>query len=292
MARHPRLLAAATALAVVALVAGCTKAQASAQPRESATWKSPSASASSAAATSPSASPNGTPNHTPGTPPSNPPTSKPPAKPPATPTKPSGTATGKGPYGSMATTGSGAVALTFDDGPGPYTSQILDLLERNHVKATFCVIGRQVHSYPNEIKRMIADGDTLCNHTWDHDEQLRTRTDAQILDELQKTNDAIHAIVPGAKIQYFRNPGGNFAPNTVAIGQSLGMKPLYWSVDPRDWSTPGTQSIISTVNAKTRAGSIVLSHDGGGDRSQTVAAYRTLLPGLKAKFTLIPLPVS
>jgi peptidoglycan-N-acetylglucosamine deacetylase len=289
MARHPRMLAAAIALVLAAAVAGCTRAQASAQPRESATWTSPSASASTATATSPSASPSGTASHTPGTPP----TSKPPAKPPTSPTKPpSGTATGKGPYGSMATTGSSAVALTFDDGPGPYTSQILDLLERNHIKATFCMIGRQVHSYPNEIKRMVADGDTLCNHTWDHDEQLRTRTDAQIQDELQKTNDAIHAIVPGAKIQYFRNPGGNFGPNTVAIGQSLGMKPLYWSVDPRDWSNPGTQSIINTVNSKTRAGSIVLSHDGGGDRSQTVAAYRTLLPGLKARFTLIPLPVS
>jgi peptidoglycan-N-acetylglucosamine deacetylase len=287
MARHPQLLAALVTLLLAGAITGCTNAQASAAPHNSAT---PGRSgAASAQASSPSSSPSKTPGHTPTT---TPPTGTPPSKPPANPSKPAGTASGKGPYGSITTTGSSGVALTFDDGPGPFTSQILDLLERNHVKATFCVIGKQVAGYPNEIKRMIADGDTLCNHTWDHDEQLRTRTDDQIRAELQKTNDAIHAIVPGAKIQYFRNPGGNFAPNTVAIGQSLGMKPLYWSVDPRDWSKPGTQSIINTVNAKTRAGSIVLSHDGGGDRSQTVAAYRTLLPGLKAKFTLIPLPVS
>jgi peptidoglycan/xylan/chitin deacetylase (PgdA/CDA1 family) len=222
-----------------------------------------------------------------------PPTSKPPtSKAPGSPAPgPAGTASGHGPYGSIAVTGSGATALTFDDGPGPYTAQILDLLEKYHIKATFCMIGRQVSSYPDDIRRMVADGDTLCNHTWDHDEQLRTRTDDQIRAELQKTNDAIHAIVPDAEIEYFRNPGGNFGPNTVAIAKDMGMKSLYWSVDPRDWSNPGTQSIINTVSSKTRAGSIVLSHDGGGDRSQTVAAYKVLLPNLKARLNLIALPV-
>jgi peptidoglycan/xylan/chitin deacetylase (PgdA/CDA1 family) len=183
------------------------------------------------------------------------------------------------------------VALTFDDGPGPYTSQILDLLAQYHVKATFCVIGRQVQAYPEEIKRIVADGHTLCNHTWDHDEQLSTRTDDQIRAELQKTNDAIHAIVPSAKIQYFRNPGGNFGPNTVNIAKSMGMTSIYWSVDPRDWARPGTPAIIDTVSSKTRAGSIVLSHDGGGDRSQTVAAYKVLLPSLESRLRLITLPL-
>ena len=286
MARHPRLLAAGIALIVVSAVAGCTAARASTHgarpiPSPAATSSAPPTSA--AASPSP-ASPSATP------------TTKTPTKPPSTPSKPpsppGGTATGHGPFGSLASTGSSAVALTFDDGPGPYTSQILDLLAKYNVKATFCVIGRQVHSYPNEIKRIVAEGHTLCNHTWDHDEQLRTRTDDQIRAELQQTNDAIHAIVPGAKIQYFRNPGGNFGPNTVAIGQSLGMKPLYWSVDPRDWAKPGTQTIINNVISHTRAGSIVLSHDGGGDRSQTVAAYRYLLPNLKSRLNLIALPVT
>lgn len=282
MARRPRLLPVLAALALTAAAAGCTPAHASA----SSNWHSSAPSAGVPTPSPAGASPTSEP------PTTQPPTTKPPtSKPPAAP-KPSGTAKGHGPAGSMSTTGSSATALTFDDGPGPYTDQILDLLKQYNIKATFCVIGRQVHSYPNEIKRIVAEGHTLCNHTWDHDEKLSTRTDAQIRDELQKTNDAIHAIVPDAKIQYFRNPGGNFAPNTVAIAKDMGMKSLYWSVDPRDWSNPGTQSIVNTVLGKTRAGSIVLSHDGGGNRSQTVAAYRQILPTLKSRFTLIPLPVS
>ncbi len=293
MARHPRLWAAAITLVFAVAAAGCTRAQAatspswhaaSTSPSPSAGSPSPSASPSSAAA---SPSPSAT-SSKPTPPPAPPSASGTPASP--KPSKPAGQATGKGPAGSIAVTGTSAVALTFDDGPGPYTSQILDLLAKYHIKATFCVIGRQVHSYPNEIRRMIADGHTLCNHTWDHDEQLSTRTDAQIRDELQKTNDAIHAIAPDAKIGYFRNPGGNFAANTVAIAKSLGMKSIYWTVDPRDWANPGTQSIITNVESHTRAGAIVLSHDGGGDRSQTLAAYRVLLPYLKPRFTLIALP--
>jgi len=287
MARHPRLLAAALVLFVGTAIAGCTAAQASTQgaPHTS----SPSASSPpvpSPAGASPSPSSPGA------KPTTKAPTSKPPSTPSKPPSPPGGTASGHGPFGSQSTTGSSAVALTFDDGPGPYTSQILDLLDRYNIKATFCVIGRQVHSYPNEIKRIVAEGHTLCNHTWDHDEQLRTRSDSQIQAELQQTNDAIHAIVPDAKIQYFRNPAGNFGPNTVAIAQAMGMKSLFWSVDPSDWAKPGTQAIINNVISHTRAGSIVLSHDGGGDRSQTVAAYRYLLPNLKSRFNLIALPVT
>jgi peptidoglycan/xylan/chitin deacetylase (PgdA/CDA1 family) len=287
MARHPRLLATLAALVLVA-AAGCTAARASAVHGTSASPAgSPSASPSSTSAspTPPAPTPATPANPTPTTPTSKPPTSKPP-KP------PTGTATGRGPFGSLASTGSGAVALTFDDGPGPYTDDILNLLKQYNVKATFCVIGRQVHSYPSQIRRIVAEGHTLCNHTWDHDLELRTRTPDQIRAELQMTNDAIHAIVPGAKIQYFRNPGGNFSAGTVSIAQSLGMKSLFWSVDPRDWAKPGTQVIIDNVLSRTRPGSIVLSHDGGGDRSQTVAAYRVLLPNLKSRLTLIAMPVS
>jgi peptidoglycan/xylan/chitin deacetylase (PgdA/CDA1 family) len=195
-----------------------------------------------------------------------------------------------GPAGTITTTGSVGVALTFDDGPGGYSMQILDLLRQYHIKATFCIIGRNVAGYPEVLKRIVADGHTLCNHTWSHDIQLRTRTPDQIRAELQKTNDAIHAIVPDAKISYFRNPGGNFSPEVVNIAASLGMKSVYWSVDPQDWRRPGTQAIINNVINHTHEGSIVLLHDGGGDRSQTVAACRTILPNLAGRFTLIALP--
>jgi peptidoglycan-N-acetylglucosamine deacetylase len=217
------------------------------------------------------------------------PTHRPPAP---TPSPPSGTAHGQGPYGTMAVTGSSSVALTFDDGPGPYTAQILSLLEQNHVHATFCLIGRQVSAYAADIRRMVADGDTLCNHTWDHDEHLGDKPASQIKSELTMTDDAIHQAAPGALVRYFRNPGGNYTPQTIEIAKDLGMTSLYWSVDPSDWKEPGTQAIINSVIAHTRRGSIVLSHDGGGNRSQTVAAYKVLLPYLKQHFTLIALPVS
>jgi peptidoglycan/xylan/chitin deacetylase (PgdA/CDA1 family) len=210
---------------------------------------------------------------------------------PPSPTRTRGPGGKRNPLGLISTTGSGNVALTFDDGPGPYTNQVLDLLDRYHVKATFCLIGRQVHAYPDTVRRMVADGMTLCNHTWDHDEKLRTRPADDIRSELVRTSDAIHAVVPGAKIEYFRNPGGLFAPNTVAIAKSLGMKPLLWNVDPKDWDDPGTQAIVGNVLRHTHGGSIVLSHDGGGVRTQTVAAYRVIIPNLRSRFHLVPMPV-
>ncbi|MEN3306069.1 MAG: peptidoglycan-N-acetylglucosamine deacetylase [Micromonosporaceae bacterium] len=194
--------------------------------------------------------------------------------------------------GLITSTGSAAVALTFDDGPGPYTARMLDLLDRYHVKATFCLIGRQVRAYAAVVRRMVADGMTLCNHTWDHDERLRTRGDARIRNELQRTNQAIHAVVPGARIAYFRNPGGAFGSNTVRIARSMGMKPLMWNVDPRDWANPGTRAIIANVLGHTHRGSVVLSHDGGGVRTPTLAAYRVIVPNLRRRFRLIAMPVS
>lgn len=196
-----------------------------------------------------------------------------------------------GPFGSINKTGSLAVALTFDDGPGEDTGQVLDLLKQYGIHATFCIIGRMIGDYPPElIRRIVAEGHTLCNHTWSHDLELRTRSETQIRSELQRTADAIHAIVPGAPIPYFRNPGGNFSPLTISVAASMGMQSLDWSVDPADWSRPGTQSIINNVFSHTHPGSIVLMHDGGGDRSQTLQALRALLPSLKSRFTLIPMP--
>ena len=212
---------------------------------------------------------------------------------PSTPAPPSPTLPNNahGPAGSLNTTGSDAVALTFDDGPGGNTGQVLDLLKQYGIHATFCIIGRMIGDYsPDLIRRIVADGHTLCNHTWSHDLNLRTRSEDQIRSELQRTNDAIHAIVPDAPIKYFRNPGGNFSPLTVSVAASMGMQSLDWNVDPSDWSRPGTQSIINNVLTHTHAGSIVLMHDGGGDRSQTVQALRTILPNLQSRFTLVPMP--
>jgi peptidoglycan/xylan/chitin deacetylase (PgdA/CDA1 family) len=267
------------ALVTLLVLGGC------ASDRAEPVWRGPVASGAGGSAPSPTPSAWQTPAAASSPTPSPRRSTRPPAGPPAD-------RGPHGPYGSMSVTGSSAVALTFDDGPDASTGQILDLLKRYGIHATFCVIGSNIAGHAATIERIVNEGHTLCNHTWSHDEQLRTRTAAQITAELRRTDDAIHAIVPGARVAYFRNPAGNFSPLTISIAAGMGMKSLYWNVDPRDWTRPGTQAIITGVTGHARKGSIVLMHDGGGDRSQTVAALRTILPNLKRKFTLIPLPTS
>jgi peptidoglycan/xylan/chitin deacetylase (PgdA/CDA1 family) len=207
-------------------------------------------------------------------------------------------ATGLGPFGSVKTTGSVGVAVSFDDGPDPvYTPQILDLLKANGVKATFCLVGRQAKAYPALVKRIFNEGHTLCDHTWAHSLDLGKQSKEVILKDLQDTNNAIRAAVPNAPIRYFRAPGGNFTALLVGLAGSLGMHSMYWAVDTRDWEYSKwghgesmVNHIIGIVESKTRRGSIILSHDY--KKPDTITAYKTLLPWLKANVTLIPMPVT
>jgi peptidoglycan/xylan/chitin deacetylase (PgdA/CDA1 family) len=197
-----------------------------------------------------------------------------------------------GPWGARRTTGTQEVALTFDDGPDPgWTPQVLGLLRQYHLKATFCVIGIYAAEFPQLVRQIVAEGHTLCNHTWRHDLGLGSRGKAAILDDLTRTNNAIRAAAPQARISYYRQPGGLWTQDLVAIARQLGMTPLHWAVDPQDWRKPGAQAVASRVTSATHPGSIVLMHDGGGDRSGTVNALRTILPNLTARFSLVALPI-
>jgi peptidoglycan-N-acetylglucosamine deacetylase len=196
-----------------------------------------------------------------------------------------------GPFGARRTTGVPQVALTFDDGPDPtYTPVTLDLLRRYDVKATFCLVGVNVRAFPALVRRIAAEGHTLCNHSWSHDTAMGRRSAASIRDDLERTNAAIRTVVPGAKVSYYRQPGGNWTASIVAVARELGMTSLHWAVDPQDWRRPGAGSIVSTVNAGTARGSIVLLHDAGGDRRGTVTALRSILPNLTRRFQLMALP--
>ena len=196
-----------------------------------------------------------------------------------------------GPFGSRVTTGSPDVVLTFDDGPDPnWTPQVLDLLRQYQVPATFCLIGVRVVAFPHLVRAIVADGHTLCNHSWDHNVRLGFLPPWAIRADLARTNDAIRAAAPGARISYFRQPGGNWATPVVAAARELGMTSLHWTVDPQDWRKPGAGSIAGTVTAGTSPGAIVLLHDGGGDRRATVSALRTILPNLVRRFRLVALP--
>ncbi len=201
-----------------------------------------------------------------------------------------------GPAGSLLTTGGKGVALTFDDGPDPAnTPALLKLLAKQHVKATFCLVGENVKRHPEMVRKIVAGGHTLCNHTWDHDLKLGKKKASAIRADMRRTNAAIRAAVPGAKIKYFRAPGGNFTPDIVKVAEELGMKSIYWKVDPRDWEHGREESdgahtsrVINSVKNRTRAGAIVLSHDYA--QPDTINAYRVLLPWLKSRFKLVPLP--
>lgn len=196
-----------------------------------------------------------------------------------------------GPFGSRVTTGVPDVALTFDDGPNPdWTPRVLAMLRQYQIKATFCMIGVNVRAFPYLVRDIAAEGHTLCNHSWSHDIGLGRRSPDWILADLSRTNAAIRRAVPGAKISYYRQPGGAWTPRVVAAAVQLGMTALHWQVDPQDWRKPGSSAISSTVITLTRPGSIVLMHDGGGNRSGTTTALQSILPNLVARFQLEALP--
>jgi peptidoglycan/xylan/chitin deacetylase (PgdA/CDA1 family) len=195
-----------------------------------------------------------------------------------------------GPFGSRRLTGKRAVALTFDDGPSPqWTPLVLDLLRRAGVKATFCVIGMQVQKYPELVARIVREGHTLCNHTWNHEMDLGTKSKATIRANLRLTNHAIQAAAPGAKVPFFRHPGGFFTPAAVEVARSMGMSSLDWDVDPRDWEQQDAVLIRSRVLGAVRPGSIVLMHDGGGDRHGTYAALPVIISTLKQRYGITQL---
>ncbi|GID96537.1 transglycosylase domain-containing protein [Amorphoplanes digitatis] len=171
------------------------------------------------------------------------------------------------------------LALTFDDGPSPYTAQVLDLLAEQQVKATFCMVGEEVEKYPELVRRMVAEGHRLCNHSWKHDD-LGKVTAAAARDDIVRTDEAIAAAAPGATVPYFRAPYGSWG-RSAKVGNELGHTPLGWVVDPDDWLLPGAEVIADRIEKQLTPRAIVLVHDGGGEREQTVAALTKLIPKLK-----------
>lgn len=158
------------------------------------------------------------------------------------------------------------IALTFDDGPSGYTPAVLDVLREKKVKATFFMLGQQVEADPSMARRVLAEGHEIGNHTMAH-ALLPGPAD------IHHTSDVIRSRT-GFKPCLFRPPYGAINSSVIAGARDAGMKTVIWDVDTQDWKTPGSGSISASIKS-ARAGSIVLMHDGGGPRSQTVEA----LPG-------------
>jgi peptidoglycan/xylan/chitin deacetylase (PgdA/CDA1 family) len=177
------------------------------------------------------------------------------------------------------------VALTFDDGPDPeHTPQVLALLAQYRVVATFCMIGAKAAQHPELVRTVVAAGMRLCNHTVTHNPYLAHRPEPQIEAEIVGGRAALLAAAGSdVTIDYFRAPAGRWSEPMRRIAARHGMKPLSWSVDTRDWSRPGVARIVTTVQQQVQPGAVIVMHDGGGRRDQTVAALAELLPWLVAQ---------
>ncbi len=172
-----------------------------------------------------------------------------------------------------------AIALTIDDGPNPiYTPQILRLLERYKVTASFSMIGIDVEWYPAIARDVAAAGHVITNHTWQHLD-LPTLPAARARYQMDRATEEIHRVT-GVVPKFFRAPYGNWDTVVLEHCKRMDMTPVDWSVDPRDWARPGVRSIVDNIMTNTRTGSIILEHDGGGNRSQTVAALKIVIPRL------------
>ncbi|WP_426367354.1 polysaccharide deacetylase family protein [Streptomyces sp. E-08] len=178
--------------------------------------------------------------------------------------------------------GGTAVNITIDDGPDPrWTPQMLDILKENGVKAVFCMIGPQAEQHPDLVKRVVAEGHRLCDHTMTHDTTMDKKSVAYQKQQILDAKRLIEKAAGGAQVEYYRAPGGAFTPDSRKMAAAAGMRPLGWNVDTKDFEQPGTASIVNTVKNELSNGPTILFHDGGGDRSQTVAALRQVLPWLK-----------
>jgi len=174
------------------------------------------------------------------------------------------------------------IALTFDDGPNPtFTPQILAILKRYHVQATFFDIGRLVELYPDLVRQEIAGGHIVGNHTWSHPYLPGLSLNA-IKTQISQTS-AIIQQVTGTRPLLLRPPYGSISSATLTAINSFGMTTVIWNDEAQDWSLPGTSVIVSRILQLAGNGAIILLHDGGGNRFQTVAALPAIIEQLRAR---------
>jgi peptidoglycan/xylan/chitin deacetylase (PgdA/CDA1 family) len=174
------------------------------------------------------------------------------------------------------------VALTIDDGPDhQWTPQVLALLRKNQVKSTFSIVGVRAAKHPELVRQIVAEGHGVCNHSMTHPQPFVGLAPARIGAEIGGGLEAIYRAC-GVVPRVFRSPGGEWSPPVLEAAARGGMVPIDWDVDPRDWSRPGSAFITGRLLA-ARPGDILLCHDGGGNRAETVASLKAVLPVLKAR---------
>ncbi len=180
------------------------------------------------------------------------------------------------------------VAIGFDDGPWPDTAAFVRMLERSHAQATFFMIGDQVSSvYRKTLLRELRDGDVPGDHTFTHPDLAMT---GDVRAQLQRTIAVIRSLT-GYTPCVFRPPYGAYDQSIIQTARLLGLATVLWNVDPSDYTLPGTAAIEQRVLAQVQPGSIIISHDGGGPRGETLAAYPTIIASLRARgYRIVTIP--
>jgi polysaccharide deacetylase family sporulation protein PdaB len=181
-------------------------------------------------------------------------------------------------------TESKVIALTFDDGPDPEnTSPILDVLKKYEAKATFFLVGNKVERNPQLVKRELAEGHELANHTYNH-AYLGNTSAVKMRQDIQHAEKVIFSVT-GQKCHYFRPPGGHINESLVNMVVEDGYTVVLWSwhQDSRDWDRPGVDKIVNSVLNHTQNGDIVLFHEYVDGKTQTIAALEKILPILKER---------
>ncbi|PKQ16784.1 MAG: hypothetical protein CVT67_03160 [Actinobacteria bacterium HGW-Actinobacteria-7] len=178
--------------------------------------------------------------------------------------------------------GTKVVALTFDDGPWPKSTEaILDVLKREQVPGTFFMLGVRVKKAPAVARRVVAEGHQVANHTLGH--RLLTKEKPKEIKHQIRGGAAAIKKYTGVSTRWLRPPYGGMNAKSWKVARVEKVHVVIWDVDSKDWTKPGAQKIASNVVRHAKPGSIILMHDGGGDRSQTVKALPTIIKKLRAK---------
>jgi len=181
------------------------------------------------------------------------------------------------------------VALTFDDGPWPTTPAILAILARRKVHATFFTLGSQIEGRETILRRLRAAGHAIANHTWTHPDLTGIKP-RQVRSELTRTSLAMHAVT-GLEPCLVRAPYGLTSARVISQARAMGLQMIGWDVDSQDYTRPGSKKILATILRQVRPGSIVLMHDGGGRRGQTIAALPRIITRLTRRgYRLVTVP--
>ncbi len=176
----------------------------------------------------------------------------------------------------------GCVALTFDDGPqDPWTGQILDILADTGTPATFFVLGERIAGAEQTLRRMVALGCAVEIHSWAHT-RMTDQCPEELAADVARTRELIHAVT-GHRPDHLRPPEGRVSPDVLAGIRAAGLTPVFWSVHAADWARPGVAAIEEQICAGLDDGAVVLLHDAGGDRDQTVAALPRVISEIHAR---------